>query len=219
MKENLTELVFVLDKSGSMSGLESDTIGGFNSMIEKQKKHKGECFVTTLLFDTQMEFVHDREKLEAVRKMTDDDYTVGGCTALLDAVGNAISHIANIHKYAKEEDVPEHTMFVITTDGYENASKEYSRDKVKKMIEKKREENGWEFIFIGANIDAAEVAENMGIAKERAVDYHADKDGTRIAFRAVDKAVGCIRSRESLEESCWCDELRKDYKSRRKNRR
>lgn len=220
MKNNLTELVFIIDKSGSMSGLESDTTGGFNSMIEKQKKQEGECYVSTLLFDTRVKVIHDREKLENVRKMTDEDYVAGGCTALLDAVGGAIRHIANIHKYARKEDVPERTMFVITTDGYENASRKYSLEKVKEMIEKEREKYGWEFIFIGANIDAAETAQNMGIAKERAVNYHADEDGTRAVYDAVEKAVGCVRSRMSLGSSCWSEDLSEDFRSRRrKNRR
>ncbi|MBE6737395.1 MAG: VWA domain-containing protein [Ruminococcaceae bacterium] len=217
MKNNLTELVFILDKSGSMSGLEGDTIGGFNSMIERQKKQEGECFVSTLLFDTEVKVIHDREKLKEVRKITDGDYVVGGCTALLDAVGSAISHIENIHKYARSEDVPKRTMFVITTDGYENASKEYSFKTVKEMIGRKRKEKGWEFIFIGANIDVAETAENLGIAKEQAVNYHADKKGTGVVYDAVEKAVACVRSRRPLEASCWSEELRKDFKAREKN--
>ena len=158
-KNNITELVFILDRSGSMSGLESDTIGGFNSMIEKQKKQDGGCYVSTVLFDNESEVLHDRVKLGDIPKMTDRDYTVRGCTALIDAIGGAIHHIGNIHKYARSEDVPEHTMFVITTDGQENASHRYNSEQVKKMIERQKEKYGWEFLFIGANIDAAENAE------------------------------------------------------------
>ncbi len=218
MKNNLTELVFILDKSGSMGGLERDTIGGFNSMIGKQKKQEGECFVSTLLFDTEVQVIHDREKLADVRKMTDEDYVVGGCTALLDAVGGAISHIGNIHKYARVEDVPEYTMFVITTDGCENASKEYTLKRVKEMIEEKREKNGWEFIFIGANIDAEETAENMGIERVRAVNYHADKKGTKAVYEAMAKAVCCVREQKDLADCDWNSDLNKDFNKRVKNR-
>ena len=155
MKNNITELVFILDRSGSMSGLEGDTIGGFNSMIEKQRRQEGECYVSTVLFDNFSEVIHDRVKLSEIKNMTEDDYYVRGCTALIDAIGSAIHHIANVHKYARPEDVPEHTMFVIMTDGMENASHRYSSDKVKKMIECEKERYGWEFLFIGANIDSS----------------------------------------------------------------
>lgn len=181
----ITELVFILDRSGSMSGLESDTIGGFNAMIEKQKKQDGECYVSTVLFDNESKVLHDRIKLADIPKMTDEDYTVGGCTALIDAIGGAIHHIGNIHKYARSEDVPAHTMFVITTDGMENASHRYSSEEVKKMIERQKTKYGWEFLFIGANIDAVETAKHFGIDRNRAVNYHADKEGTAVVFDAV----------------------------------
>ena len=164
MKKNLTELVFILDRSGSMQGLESDTIGGFNAMIEKQKKEPGEAFVSTVLFDDQTEVLHDRVALEKIQPITDKEYYVWGCTALLDAIGGAIHHIGNIHKYARSEDVPEHTLFVITTDGIENASRRYSAQRVKAMIQRQKEKYGWEFLFLGANIDAVETAGSLGIA-------------------------------------------------------
>lgn len=163
-----------------MSGLESDTIGGFNALIEKQKKQDGECFVSTVLFDNVSEVLHDRVKLSEIKPMTDKDYTVRGCTALIDAIGGAIHHIGNIHKYARPEDVPEHTMFVITTDGLENASHQYSSDEVKKMVERQKEEYGWEFLFIGANIDSVETAKHFGIGADRAVNYHADHQGIMV---------------------------------------
>ena len=189
MKENLTELVFILDRSGSMGGLETDTIGGFNSMIAKQRKQDGECLITTILFDNEIEFLHDRVRLEDIKDLTTDDYYVRGCTALIDAIGTAIDHIGKIHKYARKEDVPESTMFVITTDGYENASHIYSSDKVKKMIENQKKKYGWEFLFIGANIDAVETAKHFGINEDRAVNYNADKKGTAIVYEAVAEAV------------------------------
>ena len=190
---NLTELVFILDRSGSMSGLEKDTIGGFNSMIEKQKKEDGECLVSTVLFDDMSEVLHDRVKLSDIRPMTDNDYTVMGGTALLDAIGDAVKHIGNIHKYARAEDVPEHTMFVITTDGMENASRKYSANKVKQMIEKQKEKYGWEFIFIGANIDAVETAGSFGIKKDRVANYRADDIGTEKMYSVISNVVGGFR--------------------------
>lgn len=201
MKNNITELVFILDRSGSMSGLESDTIGGFNAMIEKQKKQEGECYVSTVLFDNVCEVLHDRVKLENIEKMTDSDYTVRGCTALIDAIGGAIHHIGNIHKYARKEDVPEHTMFVITTDGMENASHIYSSDQVKKKIERQKKKYGWEFLFIGANIDAVETAAQFGIAKDRAVNYRADSRGTEILYDTVSMAVCNVRAAAPLKAS------------------
>ena len=158
IKNNITEIVFILDRSGSMSGLEKDTIGGFNSMIEKQRTVEGECYVSTVLFDNVSEVIHDRVKLSDIKPMTGEDYFVRGSTALLDAIGGAIHHIGNVHKYARPEDVPEHTMFVITTDGMENSSRNYSNERIKAMIERQKEKYGWEFIFIGANIDAEETA-------------------------------------------------------------
>ena len=213
MKNNITELVFILDRSGSMSGLESDTIGGFNAMIEKQKKQEGECYVSTVLFDSESEVLHDRVKLAEIPKMTDKDYTVRGCTALIDAIGGAIHHIGNIHKYARSEDVPEHTVFVITTDGMENASRIYSSDKVKKMIEKQKEKYGWEFLFIGANIDAVETAARYGISRDRAVNYKADSRGTHVLYDTVSDAVCTLRANVSLTES-WGKNIDEDFRTR-----
>ena len=211
-KNNITEIVFILDRSGSMGGLEEDTIGGFNSMIAKQKKEKGECYVTTVLFDSIVETLHDRVKLSEIKEMTDKEYFVRGSTALLDAIGRTVKHISDIHKYMRDEDVPAHTIFVITTDGMENSSREYSSDKVKKMIEKKKEK-GWEFIFLGANIDAVETASSFGIAKENAVNYHCDAKGTAINFACVGKAVSSMRAKGKMDES-WREEIDADYASR-----
>lgn len=215
MKNNITELVFILDRSGSMCGLESDTIGGFNSMIEKQKKQDGACYVSTILFDDTSDVLHDRLALSDVPRMTEGDYTVRGCTALIDAIGAAIDHIANIHKYARPEDVPEHTMFVITTDGQENASHRYSAQQIRKMIEQRKEKYGWEFLFIGANIDAVETASRYGIGKDRAVNYNADAKGTHILYDTVAKAVGNVRARSPLGKN-WCDEINDDFEKRGK---
>ena len=273
MKNNITELVFILDRSGSMAGLESDTIGGFNamiekqrrqdggcyvstvlfddesevlhdrvklgdipkmtdkdytvrgctalidaiggfnSMIEKQKKQDGGCYVSTVLFDNDSEVLHDRVKLGDIPKMTDKDYTVRGCTALIDAIGGAIHHIGNIHKYARNEDVPEHTMFVITTDGQENASHRYTSEQVKKMIERQKEKYGWEFLFIGANIDAVETAARYGISRDRAVNYNADGEGTQILYESVAKAVCNVRASAPLGAD-WSEEINADYRKR-----
>ena len=215
IKNGVTELVFILDRSGSMSGLESDTIGGFNAMIEKQKKQDGECYVSTVLFDNVSEVLHDRVKLADIKPMTDNEYTVRGCTALIDAIGGAIHHIGNVHKYARKEDVPEHTVFVITTDGMENASRKYSSDKVKRMIERQKEEHGWEFLFIGANIDAVETAAQYGISKDRAVNYNADEVGTHILYESVSAIVGNVRANKAICKD-WSDELNEDYKRRGK---
>ena len=217
MKNNITELVFILDRSGSMSGLESDTIGGFNSMIEKQRKQDGECYVSTVLFDNVSEVLHDRVKLSDIKKMTEDDYTVRGCTALIDAIGCAIHHIGNVHKYAREEDVPEHTMFVIMTDGLENASHIYSSSKVKKMIEKEKEKYGWEFLFIGANIDAVETAKHFGIGADRSVNYHADKQGTAVVYDTVAETVSNFRAAQPMAAN-WSENINNDYNSRKKRR-
>lgn len=215
MKNNITELVFILDRSGSMAGLESDTIGGFNSMIEKQKKEDTPCYVSTILFNGESEVIHDLEKLDEIKLLTDRDYVVGGCTALIDAIGGAIYHIGNIHKYARPEDVPEHTMFVITTDGQENASHRYTSDQVKKMIEHRREKYGWEFLFIGANIDAVEMAARYGIYKDRAVNYNADGEGTHILYETVAKAVSNVRASAPLSAD-WSEEINADYQRRGK---
>ena len=215
MINNITELVFILDRSGSMSGLEADTIGGFNSLIEKQKQQDGECFVSTILFDNDSEVLHDRVRLADVKPMTDRDYTVRGCTALLDAIGGAIRHIANIHKYARPEDVPEHTVFVITTDGMENASHRYDADRVKRMIEHEKEKYGWEFLFLAANIDAVTTAKRFGIAESRAVNYHADHQGTEIIYDTVSEAVCSVRAARPLGAS-WSARINADYNGRKK---
>ena len=213
VKNNVTELVFILDRSGSMAGLESDTIGGFNSLIEKQRKQDGECYVSTVLFDSNCEVIHDRVKLADVKPLTEKEYFVRGCTALIDALGGAIHHIGTVHKYARPEDVPEHTMFVITTDGLENASHKYSSDEVKKMVEKEKEKHGWEFLFIGANIDSVETAKHYGIGANRAVNYHADKQGTSVLYDTVSETICCMRACEDIDDS-WSDEIDKDFKSR-----
>lgn len=213
MKKNLTELVFILDRSGSMSGLESDTIGGFNAMIEKQKKQDGECIVSTVLFNNDSQVIHDRVPLDKIEPMTERDYYVSGCTALIDAIGGAIHHIGNVHKYARKEDVPENTIFIITTDGYENASYRYSSDKVKRMIEHEKEKYGWEFLFIGANIDAVETAKHYGIDQDRAVNYHADAQGTDIVYATVSQAVCNVRMNKCMAEN-WSEDIDNDYKNR-----
>ena len=215
MKNNITELVFILDRSGSMAGLEGDTIGGFNAMIEKQKKIDGKCFVSTVLFDNVSEVLHDRVDLAAIQPMTDKDYTVGGCTALIDAIGGAIHHIGNIHKYARPEDVPEPTVFVITTDGMENASHRYTAEKVKKMVQRQTEKFGWEFLFLGANIDAVETASNIGIAKDRAVNFHSDSEGTALNYSVMSEAIENVRCAKPLTAD-WKAEIDRDYKSRKK---
>lgn len=210
---NTTELVFIIDRSGSMHGLEKDTIGGFNSMIEKQKKQDGKCYVSTVLFDDVSTVLHDRLLLENVPEMTENDYFVDGCTALIDAIGSAIHHIGNIHKYAREEDVPQNTMFVIITDGYENASHIYNSDTVKKMIERQKNKYGWEFLFIGANIDAVETAANFGIDKDRAVNYCADQTGTSVVYDTVCMAVEDIRENCQIKPD-WSRMIDEDFKSR-----
>lgn len=214
MKKNLTEIVFILDRSGSMAGLESDTIGGFNAMIEKQKRESGEALISTVLFDNVSEVIHDRVDVKKIEPMTDREYSVRGCTALLDAIGGAIHHIGNIHKYARPEDVPEHTMFVITTDGMENASRMYSSDKVKSMIERQKSKYGWEFLFLGANIDAVETAKHFGIGADRAVRYHSDKAGTALNFRVMSDAISAVRASAPLGAE-WKDEIEKDFEGRK----
>ena len=218
MKKNLTELVFILDRSGSMQGLEVDTIGGFNAMLEKQKKEPGEAFVSTILFNDHTQVLHDRVKIEAVEPITHRAYYVRGCTALLDAIGGAIHHIGNIHKYARSEDVPEHTLFVITTDGMENASRRYTSQQVKTMIQRQKEKYGWEFLFLGANIDAVETAGSLGIAPDRAVNYHCDSEGTRLNYEVVSQAVTAVRCCATLDEH-WKDDIEEDFRKRKSNRR
>ena len=210
---NITELVFILDRSGSMSGLESDTVGGFNTMIEKQKKQNAPCYVSTVLFNHTSEVLYDRVKLGEVQRMTEEDFFVGGSTALMDAIGGAIHHIGNIHKYIRPEDVPANTMFVIMTDGMENASRNYNSDRVKQMIERQKKRYGWEFLFIGANIDAVETAARYGIDADRAVNYHADKEGTRVVYQSVANAVCSLRENKELKAD-WSEEINKDYQSR-----
>ncbi len=217
MKNNITELVFILDRSGSMSGLESDTIGGFNSMLRKQKQAPGQAYVTTVLFDTRFDRIHDRVRLEEVPELTDRDYLPGGCTALLDAVGDTIRHIANIHRYARPEDVPEKTAFVIMTDGMENASRRFSLEQVKRLIEHEREKYGWEFLFLGANIDAVETAGHMGIRPDRATNFNPDDVGMELSFRAVARAVSAVQCRAQLDES-WSDEVEEDHTKRQSKR-
>lgn len=212
-KNNITELVFILDRSGSMAGLEADTIGGFNSLIEKQKKQDGKCFVSTVLFDGEIEVLHDRVSLEEIKPMTGEDYFTRGSTALIDAIGGAIKHIGKVHRYIRKEDVPEHVMFVITTDGYENSSHKFSSGEVKRMIEEKKEESGWEFLFIGANIDAVETAKGFGIDSDRAANYRADSKGTKTLFRAVGKTICAMRSAKPVTAD-WCEEIDEDFKNR-----
>lgn len=215
MKKNLTELVFILDRSGSMSGLEADTIGGFNSMIEKQKKADGEALISTVLFDNVSEVIHDRVSIQDIQPMTDRDYTVRGCTALLDAIGGAIHHIGNIHKYARAEDVPEHTLFVITTDGMENASRHYTAERVKQMIERQKSRYGWEFLFLGANIDAVETAKRFGIGADRAVNYHSDSAGTQLNYEVLSEAICAVRGSAPLGPD-WKKRIDEDFESRKK---
>ena len=217
MKKNLTELVFILDESGSMSGLTDDTIGGFNSLIAKQKKEEGEALVSTVFFSNESKVIHDRIRLEEVPGLTDRDYVPSGCTALLDAVGGAVRHISSIHKYAREEDIPEKTLFVITTDGMENASRKYSYKDVKQLIERVQEERGWEFVFLGANIDAAETAGSMGIRAENAVDYHADLHGTKVLFESVSCAVSSVRTNKGVDR-LWKSSVEADNKRRGGNK-
>ena len=215
MKKNLTELVFILDRSGSMAGLEGDTIGGFNAMLEKQRKEPGEAVISTVLFDNETEVIHDRIPLDRVPALTEKEYYVRGCTALLDAVGGAIHHIGNVHKYAREEDRPEKTLFVITTDGMENASRRYTYDKVKSMIERQRERYGWECLFLGANIDAAREAARFGIRADCAADYHADSIGTEAVYESVCEAVCQVRSSAPLKAS-WKQRIDADFKGRKR---
>ena len=215
MKKNLTEIVFILDRSGSMAGLEDDTIGGFNGMIEKQKREQGDAYVSTILFDNYSEVVHDRVDIRNVPPMTRKEYYVRGCTALLDAVGKAIHHIGNVHKYAREEDRPEKTLFVITTDGLENASRRYTYDKVKTMIERQRETYGWEFLFLGANIDAAREAARFGIRADCAADYHADSIGTEAIYASVSEAVCQVRRSAPLAAD-WKQKIDADFKGRKR---
>ena len=215
----MTELVFILDRSGSMAGLESDTIGGFNSMIKKQQEETEDAaIVSTILFNHESKVLHDRIPLEKIEPLTNKDYEVGGMTALLDAVGDAIKHIKNIHKYAREEDRPSKTVFIITTDGMENSSVKFSYNDIKKLIGEQKE-RGWEFIFLGANIDAAKVAGHIGIDRRRAVNYHSDKRGTEKVYGTMSKFVSFARSAPPMPmifDDSWREELDEDFKSRKK---
>ncbi len=221
MAKNITEVVFILDRSGSMAGLESDTIGGFNSMLKRQRTGEGKVYISTILFDDVSEVLHDRVDIEDVRPMTEDEYFVRGCTALLDAVGGAVHHIGNVHKYAREEDRPAKTLFVITTDGLENASRNYTYDQVKRMILRQQEKYGWEFMFLGANIDAAAEAGRFGIRRERAANYECDGKGTALNFDVIDRTVRMMRSAptaaemsEAFDEADLLSEIREDHKKR-----
>ena len=217
MKKNLTEMVFILDKSGSMAGLEADTIGGFNAMIERQKQADGEALVSTVLFSTQSTVIHDRVDLRKIEPLTKHQYFVGGCTALIDAIGGAIHHIGNVHKYAREEDRPEHTVFVITTDGMENASRTYTSDEVKAMVQRQKEKYGWEFLFLGANIDAVETAAHYGIGEDRAVTFHNDSVGQALNYAEVSAAVSQVRSNAPLRRD-WKKRIEDDYRTRKSRR-
>jgi uncharacterized protein YegL len=215
MKQELTEIVFILDRSGSMSGLEKDTIGGFNSTIEKQKQETGEAYVSTVLFDTEMEVLHDRVPLASIAPLTDKEYYARGGTALLDAIGGAIHHIGNVHKYARDEDRPEKTIFVITTDGYENSSRKYSAEHVKQMIERQKQKYGWEFIFLGANIDAIETARNFGISEDRAANFVNDGEGIKMMYEAECCLMTDIRNKR-VNERAWKRNVDADYNRRNK---
>ena len=217
MNNNTTELVFVLDRSGSMNGLQSDTIGGFNSLIEKQKREDGAAYVTTVLFDTHFERLHDRLPLANVPRMTEKEYVPGGCTALLDAIGDTIRHIAHIHRYAREEDVPAKTVFVITTDGLENASRRFSLEEVKQMIEHEQEKYGWEFLFLGANIDAIETAGHLGIHEDRTANFHPDSKGVKLSFSSMARAVSAARCNAPLTAE-WKEDVEADYNQREKGK-
>ncbi len=219
MKKGLTEIVFILDRSGSMSGLESDTIGGFNSLIRKQRKEEGEAVVSTVLFDDTCEVVHDRVPMDRVEEMTEDVYFVRGCTALLDAVGGAIRHIGNIHKYARDEDRPEKTIFIITTDGMENASRRYSYARVKKMVERQKERYGWEFLFLGANMDAIEAAGNIGIKADYAVTYQCDEEGTALNYAVMEEAIHHVRCCSAPLEASWKARIDEDVRRRGRRRK
>ena len=223
MRKSLTELVFILDRSGSMAGLEADTIGGFNGMIERQRKEPGEALVSTVLFSDTSRVIHDRVDIKDIQPLTDKEYSVGGSTALIDAIGCAIHHIGNVYKYARPEDVPGHTIFVITTDGMENASHMYSSDEVKAMVRKEQEKYGWEFLFLGANIDAVETAGRYGIGADRAVRFHNDRRGVSLNYEVVSKTVGSMRacaprmSREAVKAT-WKEEIEEDYRGREAER-
>lgn len=214
MKKGLTEMLFILDRSGSMSGLETETIGGFNSLIEKQKKVEGSAIVSTVLFDGDMEVIHDRVPLEKIKPLTEKEYYARGCTALLDAVGRSVKHIRRVQKNLPEEEAPEHTIVVITTDGEENASNEYSLEKVKRLLSKMQEKHNWEFLFLGANIDAVAAAGRIGISAKRAVRYKSDKRGTALNYKVVGEAMACMRCDSSSLMADWKKEIEDDVAER-----
>ena len=213
MNQNLSEIVFILDRSGSMAGLEADTIGGFNALIEKQKKEAGEAYVSVVLFANDSQVIYDRTDLRKIEPMTERQYFVGGCTALLDAIGGAVKHIANVHKYAREEDRPAKTIFVITTDGMENASRRFRPDEVKELVKRQQEKSGWEFLFLGANMDAIQTAGRFGIRPENAVRYECDEKGTALNYAVVSEAVCAVRSGRGVPKA-WKAEIEKDYAER-----
>lgn len=215
MKSNLTELIFILDRSGSMSGLERDTIGGFNSLIEKQKKEVGEALITTVLFDNDYEILHDRINLNGIKPMTDKEYYVRGCTALLDAIGKTVNKIINVQRHTSEELQAEKVMFVIITDGMENSSLEYNYTKVKQLIETQKSKYNWEFLFLGANIDAIATASKFGIDEDKAANYHADSQGTTVNYEAIGYALSSVRSGKKINKN-WKNSIEKDYNSRNK---
>lgn len=213
MKNNLTELVFILDRSGSMMGLEKDTIGGFNAMIKKQKKEEGEAFITTVLFDNKYELLHDRINIKGVSPISEKEYFVRGTTALLDAVGKTINKIENAQKHTLESERASKVLFVITTDGMENSSTRYSYEKIRRMIEEKKKEFGWEFIFLGANIDAVRAAESIGISEDRATNYNCDSEGTRLNYEVISETVSCLRTNKNISDN-WKNKIEVDYKKR-----
>ena len=213
MSTNYTEIVYILDRSGSMGGLEADTIGGFNSMMDRQKKTGEKALVSTVLFDTEMEVLHDRAPLANIAPLTEKEYYARGCTALLDAIGGAIHHIGNVHKYARDEDRPEKTIFVITTDGYENSSRKYTAERVKQMIERQKQKYGWEFIFLGANIDAIETARNFGIDEDRAANFVNDKPGIGVMYEAQCCLMSDIRNNRKNARQ-WKANVDADYAKR-----
>ncbi|MBR0515012.1 MAG: VWA domain-containing protein [Clostridia bacterium] len=214
MKKNLTEMVFILDRSGSMHGLEADTIGGFNSMIDKQKQVEGDALVSAVLFSDESAVIYDRVDIRKIEPMTATQYSVSGCTALIDAIGGAIHHMGNVHKYAREEDVPEHTIFIITTDGLENASHRYTLSEVRKMVERQENRYGWEFLFLGANMDAIQAASGLGIRPERSVRYRSDKIGTALNYTVMEEAVRSLRCSGSVPDT-WKDRIDEDYRARK----
>ena len=213
MNQNLTEIVFILDRSGSMAGLETDTVGGFNAMVERQKKEDGDALLSAVLFSNDSEVLYDRVDVRKVEPMTDAQYRVGGCTALLDAIGDAVHHIKNVHKYAREEDRPGKTVFVITTDGMENASRRYTYAAVQKLVRDARERYGWEFLFLGANMDAIAQARRFGISEKRAVRYECDGAGTALNYNVVSETIGSFRKCAKISDD-WCAPIAQDYRER-----